>query len=338
MSAFRLQCFAILGVRKHFGQGLLALCLFAGTLSAQEADTFSQILTRQTAKTFELIERYVEEHPEAADRENAYTWLFQTAREQGFEAKALPLANRYLQRKGEDLPAKSLAGEVRTLGLAKSGQWEDALVDFERQLAGVRLRMPTEIVALAKSLAFEAQAAGKPETAKEIYQNLSRSFFLNPEVKQLCETKLAKLNLVGKPAPELGLEDLAGQETKLEGLKGRWVLLDFWATNCPPCLKDLPELKRLYETHHAQGLEILGISLDEDAEVVREFQKSRKLSWRIALSNSDNDKTRENYHVPTIPAMALINPQGQVELIDPTLAELDRFLKSRLTPNAKPSP
>jgi peroxiredoxin len=336
MPGYSVQSFDGLMVGKRLALVPMALVLLVGSLLAQERETFSHILTQQTAKTFELTQRYLNENPDAPDREAAYEWLLETARDQGWEAKILSIATDYLKPTGEEVPNKNLAQQVRMVGLAKSGQWDDALIDFERQLAGTRLRMPTEIVALAKTLVFEAQAAGKPDTAKDIYRNLSRQFFLNPEVKQLCETKLAKLDLIGNPAPDLGVKDLAGQDIKLDQFKERWILLDFWATNCPPCIKDLPELKRLYETHHASGLEVIGISLDEDVEVVREFQKSRKIPWGLALSQTDNDQTREKYHVPTIPSMVLINPQGEVDLIDPTLRDLDRYLQSHLDALKKP--
>lgn len=330
MPGFAVQSFESLTVGKRLALGMGALVLLMGTLFAEERETFSHILTRQTAKTFELAQRYLDENPDAPDREAAYEWLFETAKDQGWEAKTLSVASDYLKQTGENLPSKNLAAEVRMVGLAKSGQWEDALIDFERQLAGTRLRNPEEIITLAKTLAFEAQAQRKPDTAKDIYQNLSRHFFLNAEVKQLCETKLAKLDLIGKRAPEIGVKDLEGQDIPRDKFKEKWILLDFWATNCPPCVKDLPELKRLYEAHHESGLEVIGISLDEDAEVVREFQKSRNIPWGLALSQTDSGQTREKYHVPTIPSMCLINPKGEVELIDPTLRELDQFLKSHL--------
>lgn len=339
MTGLRVQTFEILTVRKALAFWASALILGMGSsLAAEEPESLSHILTRQTEKTFDLVQHYLQEHPDAPDRETAYEWLFETAREEGWESKALPLADKYLEQVGRPLPAGNLATQVRTVGLAKSGQWEGALIDFERQLAGVRLKMPTEIVALAKTLAYEAQAAGKPDIAKDIYRSLSRSLLLNPEVKQLCETKLAKLDLIGKPAPKLTVKDLSGQDINLERLKGQWVLLDFWATDCAPCLKDLPELKRLFEAYQTQGMAIIGISLDEDANVVREFRNARKLTWALALSNTDGHRTREKYHVPTIPAMCLINPKGEVELIDPSLRELDLFLKTRLKPAEKPSP
>ena len=300
------------------------------TLSAQESKpTFSGILDEQAAETFARVKVYIEMHPEAPDAESAYRWLFQAARERGWEEQALPLADRYLERNSEK-PWKELARGVRTVGYARAGQWEEALLAFEGQLANIRLRMAADTVDLAKTLAVEAQAAGRVDTAREIYHSLSRSLFLNPDVKQLCEMRLAKLELVGKPAPAVTVRNLEGKAVDLGDYKGKWLLLDFWATNCPPCLEEMPRLKRLYETHHARGFEIVGISLDEDPETVAGYQNRQNLPWTLALSKTDEGRTRENYRVSTIPAMYLLNPEGNIELTDPTPRDLERLLPGRL--------
>ena len=217
------------------------------------AGSFSEILEEQTRRTFDLIESYVEKHPQAADAEQAYAWLFQTAREQGWESEAVSLADLYLKQRGKELPFKELAAQVRIVGWAKAGKWDEAMLDFERQLANVRFRTPNDTVDLAQTLADQAQIAGKPETAREIYQNLSRTLFLNASVRKLCETKLAKLELIGQPAPQVSVTDLHGKPVALKDYQGKWVLVDFWATNCPPCLKEFPRLKQFYEVPAFEG-------------------------------------------------------------------------------------
>lgn len=318
--------------------GVLMLCSDGiaqntGQNPSQTTATFASILEGQTAKTFELIKSYIQDNPQAPDTESAYKWLFNTAREQGWEARTVPLANIYLKHPTGDLPSKNLAASIRTIGWAKSGKWDDALLSFEKQLADVRLRMPTPTVELAQTLATQAQIAGKPEIAQEIYENLSRSLFLNPSVRMLCDKKLTKLKLVGQTAPEVSVRDLAGDPVSLADYRGKWLLLDFWATNCPPCLEAFPKLKSLHETYKSQGLAIVGLSLDEDADTVEAFQKSHKLPWKLALSQTDSGRTRERYHVPTIPALYLINPQGKVQVIDPTPQEIEQVLNSAQTAN-----
>ena len=293
------------------------------------AGGFSEILEAQTRKTFELIESYVKKHPKAPDAEQAYAWLFQTARERGWESETVSLADSYLKQTGRELPSKELAAQVRIVGQAQAGKWDEAMLDFERQLANVRFRTPNDTVDLAETLAVQAQIAGKPETAREIYQNLSRTLFLNAYVRKFCETKLAKLELIGQKAPKVSVTDLSGKAVELQDFQGKWVLVDFWATNCPPCMKEFPGLKRFYQARHSKGLEIVGISLDEEEDTVRAFQKTWNLPWTLAMSHSDKDATRDGFRVPTIPAMYLINPQGKVELVDPDVRELEQFFRKK---------
>jgi peroxiredoxin len=315
-------------------------------LAGQDADSkpeasFSGILNGQTAKTFDLINSYVEKNPKADDADQAWEWLFNTARDQGWESKTVELANRYLKQTGKTLPVKELAEEVRMLGLAKSGQWEDALLEWERHLSNVRLAIPSQNLKtsqLGSALAMQAQIAGKQQNASDIYKGLSRALFLNSGITEMCKAKLAKLELIGKPAPAVTVKDLAGQAINMADYRGKWVLLDFWATNCPPCIQELPALRKLYETYHARGLEVIGISLDEDPETVLAFQELRKLPWSMGLSSTDNGKTREAYHVPTIPAMYLVDPQGNIVLIDATLRAIEDILKSRLKANENVDP
>ncbi len=338
MKALRLQCFQTPSRGRSLGIGLLVVIVFSiqsvapirgEDVKPAPAGNFSEILDRQTRKTFDAIQNYIKDHPEADDAEQAYKWLFQTASEQAWESEAVSLADLYLKQAGKELPLKDSAARVRMVGRAKAGQWDEAMLDFERQLANVRFRMPDQTVDLAKTLAVQAQIAGKPETAREIYQNLSRTLFLNANVRLLCETKLAKLDLIGQSAPKSSVTDLNGKAVDWKDYREKWVLVDFWATNCPPCLKEFPRLKQFYEKRHPQGLEIVGISLDEKQDTVEEFQKTWNLPWSLALSSGDNDATRDRFRVPTIPAMYLINPQGQVELIDPNVRELEQFFKKK---------
>src|ERR1044072_8866631 len=88
-----------------------------------------------------------------------------------------------------------------------------------------------------------------------------------------------------KPAPDLELKSLDGRTVKLSDFRGKAVLLNFWATYCTPCRVEMPWLVDLYKQYHEQGLEIVGVSMDDDgeeqrvADVVREI----KIKYPIVL-------------------------------------------------------
>lgn len=92
--------------------------------------------------------------------------------------------------------------------------------------------------------------------------------------------------VIGQPYP-FKLTDLNGNEISTEKWRGKVIVLEFWATWCGPCLVEIPELKELYDRHHHQGLEVLGISLDRQDEAVSQFIKKNGIPWPQFLVGDD---------------------------------------------------
>lgn len=115
-----------------------------------------------------------------------------------------------------------------------------------------------------------------------------------------------------RPAPAFALRDLEGGEISLAGLRGRVVLLDFWATWCAPCLKSMPELEALHRRYGAKGLTVLGVSTDEGGpEKVRRFAKARKVTYPIALDD-EWAPAWADYRVRAVPSAFLIDREGRI--------------------------
>ena len=93
--------------------------------------------------------------------------------------------------------------------------------------------------------------------------------------------------LVGQPAPEIDLPTLDGRQVTLSGLRGRPVLINFWATWCIPCRDEFPLMAAAYEEHAADGLEILGIVHDDTPEGARDFAAEMGATWPLLLDGDD---------------------------------------------------
>jgi len=88
------------------------------------------------------------------------------------------------------------------------------------------------------------------------------------------------------PAPAFAVTDLEGRRLALSDLAGKVVLVDFWATWCEPCREEIPALVSLQRRYGSQGLQIVGISLDDDPAPVREFYARYRMNYPVALGSA----------------------------------------------------
>jgi thiol-disulfide isomerase/thioredoxin len=130
------------------------------------------------------------------------------------------------------------------------------------------------------------------------------------EVKELSRWNSARIKkaLAGKQAPELGVTDIEGRPVSISSMKGKTVLLDFWATWCPPCLADAPALDKLYAKYGGKDLMIVGISVSENRDVVEKFLKKHPHNYPIVLT-SENEMPRP-YQIGVFPTYMIIAPDG----------------------------
>jgi cytochrome c biogenesis protein CcmG, thiol:disulfide interchange protein DsbE len=103
----------------------------------------------------------------------------------------------------------------------------------------------------------------------------------------VCLAAVTGASLVNKKAPELTRKDLNGHEVSLRGLRGKVVLLNFWATWCAPCQLEMPVFAKWQQQYGPQGLQIVGISMDDEAAPARRLVNKLKLNYPIAMGDAE---------------------------------------------------
>ena len=113
-------------------------------------------------------------------------------------------------------------------------------------------------------------------------------------------------------APDLELTDLQGNPVSLAGLRGQYILVNHWATWCPPCKAEMPTLLEYYEDYRHLGFTIVAIDAGEEPEVVADYARRNRLTFPVWPDPEQRamDAFKENY----LPSSYLIDPRGQVVL------------------------
>lgn len=242
--------------------------------------------------------------------------------------------------------AKALDQEISGLKKLPDGERAKAI----KELA-IRIRQqPKEFaVALAHNLAIDGVDGSEDSTLLDIANTLADALRKSPSGREhaayltLAElvryhglavslddsnytAAMEKLAVNDKHRADLDftLSDSSGKRWNLKSLEGKVVVVNFWATWCPPCQAELPDLAEIYRRFAAQGLVILAIS-NEDASIVRRFVAERKMNYPVLIDPAGAIK--EQFRVAGLPHSFIYDRQGRVVAYLPGRPSMQTFLK-----------
>lgn len=195
----------------------------------------------------------------------------------------------------------------RHLAMHRDGGLPVALAEYEKTAREMIAALPDrpEGYGFLLTVAANVDPAKGKALAQEVASNTNAAA-LKPEADKLLQT----LDMPGKPVA-VQFTAVDGRAVDTDKLKGKVVLLDFWATWCKPCVAEVPDVKDAYEKLHSQGFEIVGISLDQDQQPLQNFVKANNMPWPQYFDGKGfENKFAQQFGIDAIPAMWLIDKKG----------------------------
>lgn len=209
---------------------------------------------------------------------------------------------------------------------AKVQEW------YLESLTGFVERYPrtAETAQAYMQLALSKEFEGKEREALAYYKRVA-SGFGNTGVGTKAAGAVRRLESVGKKI-DLEGTTIEGQSFRLSSLRGKPVVLHYWATWCEPCKQDMKLLRRLQASYQRAGLKIVGVNVDVTREMANDFLSATPLPWTQLYDEGSLEASRlaNAFGVQTLPTMMLIDKEGKVVRHNVTGAELDAELKALL--------
>lgn len=202
-----------------------------------------------------------------------------------------------------------------------------AILDLKLGYASAHPNSYLSIMLINSTLKDGFDAIGTEKIYNTLSSDIKKTPLAESVIKRILEVKRTQ---VGIDAPEFTQKDVNGKPVKLSDFKGKYVLVDFWASWCAPCRRENPNVRDAYDKYKSKGFEILGVSLDkEDARAAwLKAIADDKLTWtQVSDLKGWSNEAAVLYSVKAIPTNFLIDPQGKIIAKDLRGENLQQKLK-----------
>lgn len=282
---------------KHILPTLLAAAIAAASV---QAETASEIIKKFESQKADALDAYLKSNPKAQDSGKAIDALVSARETLGQNDAVEALLKQKYQglKKGADLAPRDFFGTLNQLidllaAAGKRGEAEALIATAKRDVEGHadEAKMKPYIDRMAGEL-------NKPQTGGTM---------------------------------EIAFTGMKGEKIDVAAMKGKVVLVDFWATWCGPCVAELPNVLKAYDQYHSKGFEIIGISLDSDKAKLEKFIADKKMPWPQDFTG-DGWKTSlaQKFGINSIPATFLIGKDGKVAATNLRGSALEAAVKKEL--------
>jgi thiol-disulfide isomerase/thioredoxin len=215
----------------------------------------------------------------------------------------------------------------KALASIRSSSIDPKAKDVPPEIEAFALRSPKD-ARLASLLVIYAHQLEDPESKERIFKRIEKDFPNTPSAKEVVsarariEGQRRRLERIGKPFELEFTEVSKGTPITMASLKGKVVVIDFWATWCGPCVAEMPNMKKLYAEFKDKGVEFIGVSLDlpkEDGglDKLKDYVASNGIEWpQYYQGNWWRSEFSSSWEVHAIPCVFLVDADGNLATVD----------------------
>jgi thiol-disulfide isomerase/thioredoxin len=280
----------------------------------------------------------------------AYRAAFDLAVSKGLYSDVAPAAQAFLKKNEGDPQTLALAESIVLIAAVDQKDFDASLEELKRLIETfASIKTPTErrlspplLFAVGEAYLQRLLRSGRYDVARKACAILVEEG-IPAAVREYFAGRRARLELVGQLAPEIKGTDVDGKPISLADFKGQVVLVDFWATWCPPCVASFPMIREIAMRYKDQGVTVLGVNLDsltdsqstspeaqkQTLATVRSFLLGQRASWPN-LVGEGAEAAAKAYYVTAVPANLLVGRDGKVLHIEIGPENLDAQIQAAL--------